>query len=157
MSLTTMTGGSEPLTQEICHAVNPMPLASKIKSVEGKLWETCRALAGTEGNIYLFSTLKSLGLATNDVKHFVEKQTIHKKADKKVDVKLMKSAMQCKLKDACAHAKRLRQDKNCLRNKVFSKYRNSGTQAKKIVNDIIIRYRNLKKTELGKAKKKVNF
>ena len=128
--------------------LNPVPMATKIKSVEGKLWETCRALAGTEGRIHLFNTLKSLGLATNDVKNFVQKQTIHRKVDKMVDAKLKKSAMNCKLKDACAHAKRLRQDKNCLRNKVLSKYRNIGTQGKRIVNDIVIRYRKLKETEM---------
>ena len=57
-------------------------MVQKQKSVEGKLRETLLKLAETEAKIHLFSTLKTLGLATNDVKHFVEKQVIHKKVKK---------------------------------------------------------------------------
>ena len=42
--------------------------AQKIKTVEGKLWETYKALAETEGVVQIISTLKTLGLATNEVK-----------------------------------------------------------------------------------------
>ena len=51
------------------------PQAQKTKTVEGRLLETLRKLAVTEGNLYLFTTLKSLGLSTNDVTHFVSKQS----------------------------------------------------------------------------------
>ena len=50
------------------------------KSVEGKLWETMRKLAETEGTLKLLNTLKSWNLATNDISNFVHKQTIHMKA-----------------------------------------------------------------------------
>ena len=50
--------------------LNTVPKAQKQRSVEGKLWVTLEQLAGAESNIHLFSTLKKLGLSTNDVKHF---------------------------------------------------------------------------------------
>ena len=70
---------------------NTVPSAQSTKSVEGRLWETLRLLAGTEANMHLFGTLKKLGLATNDVRHFVYKQTIHRKANKNIDFKLKMS------------------------------------------------------------------
>ena len=80
--------------------------SQKQKSVEGKLWEMYGALARTEGNIHLISTLKSLALCTNDVRSFVLKQTLHKKSIRTVDHRVMKSAMQSKLPDACSYAKK---------------------------------------------------
>ena len=148
-----MTRDSLSLNQ----VLNTVPMAQKFKNVEGKLWDTFRALAGTEGKIYMFSTLKALGLATNDVRNFVSKQTMHKKVEMNVDVKLKKSAMQSKLRDACAYAKRLRQDKNYLRTKVLKKYQNCKSIGKKVVNDMVYRYRKLKRTELGKADRKIRF
>ena len=71
--------------------LNTVPMAQSTKSVEGRLWVTLKLLAGTEAKIHLFSTLKRLGLATHDVGHFVQKQTIHRKASKHVDSKLKKS------------------------------------------------------------------
>ena len=65
----------------------------KSKTVEGKLWGTMQKLADTEANIHLFSTLKLMGLATNDVKSFVEKQVIHKRTHRHADNKLKKCAM----------------------------------------------------------------
>ena len=49
------------------------------KTVECRLMETLVKLAATEANLHLFSTLKKLGLSTNDVSSFVNKQVIHKK------------------------------------------------------------------------------
>ena len=66
------------------------------KTVEGRLMVTLRNLAVTEGNLHLFSTLKKLGLSTNDVTHFVAKQTIHKKVVKEIDNKVRMSAMTSK-------------------------------------------------------------
>ena len=47
------------------------------KTVECQLKLTYQKLAETEANIYLFTKLKSLNLATNDVTNFILKQTIH--------------------------------------------------------------------------------
>ena len=137
--------------------LNTVPKAQSTKSVEGRLWETLKLLAGTEANIVLFDTLRKLGLATNDVRHFVFKQTIHKKAEKKVDVRLKRSAMQNKLSDACAYAKRLRQMKNNLKRKILQKYRCDGQDGKKVVMDMIRRYRELKVVEIQRAEKKIHL
>ena len=131
---------------------NTVPLAQSTKSVEGKLWETLRLLAGTEANMHLFGTLKKLGLATNDVRHFVNKQTIHRKASKNIDFKLKKSAMQTKLGDACAYAKKLRQTKNILRNKVLQKYCDRQ-EGKKVVADLVNKYRVLKMDCMAKSER----
>ena len=41
------------------------------KTVEGRLGETLKKLAVTEANLYFLSTLKKLGLSSNDVTNFV--------------------------------------------------------------------------------------
>ena len=45
-----------------------VPQTQKNKTVEGQLWGTYRALAETEGIVYLLGTLKGFGLATNEVR-----------------------------------------------------------------------------------------
>ena len=62
---------------------------------------TLKAIAVTEANIYLLNKLRGLGLATNDVRNFTEKQVIHKKVKQSVDPKVSKVAMQSKKVDAC--------------------------------------------------------
>ena len=88
--------------------LNNVPMVSKDETVEGRLWSTLKTLAATEGNIHLFFTLKKKGLATNDVRSFSNKQTIHKRVNKSVDSKVKRTAMQSKLVDAVAYASRLR-------------------------------------------------
>ena len=102
------------LTQNL----NTVPLVLKQKKVEGRLKETLKSLAGTEGNIVLLNTLKSKNLATHDVRNFIEKQRIHKRVNKMADTRVMRSAMHSKLVDVLAHAKRLRQSKNVLKQKL---------------------------------------
>ena len=137
--------------------LNTVPKAQSMKSVEGKLWGTLKLLAGTEGNIYLLSTLIKMGLATNDVRHFVFKQTMNRKSNKKVDNKLKRSAMQSKLNDACSYAKKLRQMKNSLRKKTLHKYLTDGQTGKKVYGDMVKRYRVLKNKEMCKADKKIQL
>ena len=50
-------------------------MAQTTKTVEGRLMETLKKLAATEGNLYLFNTLKGMGLSTNNVTNFVLKQS----------------------------------------------------------------------------------
>ena len=45
--------------------------AQSTKTVEGRLDETLKKLAVTEGNLYLLNTLNRMGLSTNDITHFV--------------------------------------------------------------------------------------
>ena len=56
----------------IVDSIDPVPEQTLItKTVEGRLMQTLAKLAVTEGNLYLFTRLKSLGLSTNDVTSFV--------------------------------------------------------------------------------------
>ena len=84
------------------------------KTVECLLDETYEKLARTEANIHVFTTLKELGLATNDILSFANKQTIHKRVLKLPDQKVIQSALKSKLVDALSFAKRLRQRRNVL-------------------------------------------
>ena len=129
----------------------------KKQTVEGRLWRTYKALAATESNVYLFNTLKKQGLATNDVRNFVDKQRTNKKVKIHADSKVKKSAMQSKLTDACVYAKRLRQDKNSLKNKVTTKYRNNVAKGRRVLAEIHKRYLTQKDSDMEKAKKKVKF
>ena len=129
----------------------------KKQTVEGRLWRTYKALAATESNVYLFNTLKKQGLATNDVRHFVEKQTTNKKVKVFADNRVKKSAMQSKLTDALAYAKRLRQDKNLYKNKVSTKYRNSVAKGRRVLDEIYKRYLSLRESQMETAKKKVKW
>ena len=91
--------------------LNQTPMVPKQKTVEGRLMDLMKRLAVTEGNIHLFSRLKTLGIGTNDVENFAKKQVYHKKVHTMIDPKVLRVAMGSKLADACAHAKRLRQQK----------------------------------------------
>ena len=113
------------------------------KTVEGRLMVTLRKLAVTEGNLHLLSSLKKRGLSTNDVTHFVVKQTLHKKVDREIDNKVRMSAMTSKIVDATAYAKRLRQEKNTIRSRVLKKYQGSKSKGKRIVDNMDKRYRDI--------------
>ena len=123
-----------------------VPMVQKHKLVEGKMWKTLKCLAETEGTIHLISSLKSRGLATNDVKNFVVKQTIHKRVLTYVDARVRNCAMQSKLKDALAHAKRLRQIKNTLRSKILKQYKTKA-KGKRVVRSLVRKYRKLRNSE----------
>ena len=86
----------------------PAKPVQNIQTVECQLRRTYERLAGTEANIYLFTTLKGLKLATNDVMNFVKKQTLHKRVLTKPDPKVLQAAMKSKLRDALAFAKKMR-------------------------------------------------
>ena len=70
------------------------------KTVECQLGLTLEKLAATEGNIELFGNLLKLGVATNEVKSFILKQSIHKKVSTKPDFKVQKAIIKSKLQDA---------------------------------------------------------
>ena len=135
----------------------PVTQAQKIETVEGKLWGTFRALAEAEGVVYFLTTLKKLGLATNEVRSFVDKQILHKKMTNSRDSRVLNSAMRSKVSDACAYAKKLRQTKNILRNRVTRKYRDSKSKCRKILDDMVRRYRVLRIQELRTADEKVRW
>ena len=108
----------------------------KSKTVECQLELTYEKIAVTEANMELFNTLINLGLATNDVKNFIVKQTIHKKADSiSPDLKVQKLAMRSKLRDACAYIRQLRQQRDMLRSKVARKFNDRKSFGRKILNE----------------------
>ena len=135
----------------------PVTQAQKSKTMEGQLWGTFRALAEAEGNVYLLSRLKKLGLATNDVRCFAEKQMIHKKMSKTLDFRVHKTAMRSKLSDACAYAKKLRQNKNTQKNRLTRKYQHCKSKGKHILDDMVVRYRDLRNIELNRAENKIRW
>ena len=130
----------------------------KTKIVEGRLRETLSNLAVTEGNsLYLFTTLKRLGLSTNDVSSFVDNQSLHKRILKGVDNRVRKTMMQSKINDAIVFAKRLRQEKNVLKHRILRKYPENKCRARSIVKDLLQKYRSSKAQEYAKADKKIEF
>ena len=147
------------MSSEIINLFKTVPVvqAQKNKTVEGQLWGTYRALAEAEGNVHFMSKLKTLGLATNDVRNFAEKQTIHKKLNKEIDFKVLKSAMRSKLSDACAFTKKLRQIKNTQKNRLTKKYQGNRSKGRRIIDDMVKRYRKLKILEFKEADKKIGL
>ena len=154
LSLTTF-GPQNMSLGNIVEYQNTAPLVPSTKTVEGNLWRTCKLLAVAEGNIYLLNTLQKLGIATNDISNFIEKQIIHMKVNKFADDKARRTLMRSKLIDACAFARRLRQDKNTIRKRVLRKYSNNKAQGKKIVKDIQTKYRQKKALEFENVDKKI--
>ena len=75
-----MTTNKSVCTYEF-NGVGPAQLSNK--TVECLLEKTFEKIAVTEANIELFNTLIDLGLATNDVKNFIMKQTIHLRGAKR--------------------------------------------------------------------------
>ena len=126
------------------------------KTVECQLEVTLEKLAVTESNIELFSTLICMGLATNDVKNFVTKQTIHKRVDKSPDLKVQKISMKSKLKDACAFAKRLRQQRDVLKRRLARKYSDRKAYGRRMLDSLLEKYRNSKKKHCVENKKKID-
>ena len=135
----------------------PKSQEPKTKSVEGKLWETLRELADTEGKIKLFNTLKLWGIATNDVRNFLKKQTIHRKINRAVDNKVRLAAMNSKLKDAYALAKRLRQAKSVYKKRVSRKYLNNKSQGKKVICQLLERYRSYRSQKMEEKSKYIGM
>ena len=88
---------SKTSSKNIVDNLNSAPMVPRIKTVEGQLWMTLKNLAATEAKVHLFSTLRLMGLGTNDVENFVEKQSIHKKVKTWADNRVRGVAMQSKL------------------------------------------------------------
>ena len=129
-----------------------MPVQNK-KTVECLLNETYEKLAGTEANIYLFTTLKGLSLATNDILSFAKKQTLHKRVQKNPDRKVVLSALKSKLDDALSFAKRLRQRRDTLKKKL-RKVLGNDTVFRKIQDKLYSKYLKTKVREMGDASRK---
>ena len=126
------------------------------KTVECRLGMTYKKIAETEGNIYLFKTLKTLGLATNDVHNFIRKQVLHKRAYAQIDYKLQKSAMHSKLGDAIAYASRLRRQRDYLKRKVSVKFRDNKSKCRRLLDRMVVQYKIHKADEIDDARAKID-
>ena len=127
-----------------------------LKTVECQLRMTYEKLAETEANVYIFNTLKGMNFATNDVKNFVRKQTIHKRVQTKPDSKVQNAAMRSKLSDALAFAKRLRQKRNTLKGRLVKKFACKRSEGRRVLDNLVTHYRNYKHKEMSEAKIKIN-
>ena len=146
----------------VCNVVDPNlndAMASprhNTRTVECRLKTTYSKLARTEANIFLFSRLKSLNLATNDVTSFVEKQMTHKRTSKVPDNKVKRAAMNSKLVDAVAYTKRLRQERDLLKRRLSRKYSSRKAQGRKTCADLVALYHREKDSEILAAKQKID-
>ena len=129
--------------------------AQNTQTVECRLRLTYHKLAAVEAKIYMFSTLKSMNLSTNDVSSFVNGQTLHKRVLVKPDVKVQKAAMKSKLLDALMYARTLRRHRDLLKKKISSKYSDSKTKSRKICSELVELYHIYKKDEMEDARKKI--
>ena len=124
------------------------------KTVECQLRETYSKIAATEANIFLFKTLKSMDIATNDIASFVKKQTNLKKASSRPDIKVLRAAMRSKLSDALSFAKRLRQRRDALCKRLV-KRASSKSQGRRICSELASQYLLAKERDMVDARKKI--
>ena len=123
-------------------------IVQNIKTVECRLEETYGRLAESEALVELFSKLIKHNLATNDVKNFVQKQSIHKRVYSGPDPKVRKAAMKSKLLDAIANSRRLRIDRDTLKRRLAKKYASRKSLCRRIQEDLVKKYRMIKNEKL---------
>ena len=100
--------------------------------VAEQLKKTMTRLTEAESNKSLFTRMIAKGVATNDVRNFALKQADAKKADKKLNGRLVKCSMKSKLADTCALIKKLRYDKINLTKKLSYEMRQEKWRFKRI-------------------------
>ena len=133
-----------------------VPVASQnCKTVECQLEKTYEKLAETEANVQLFIRLKSMGMATNDVVSFAKKQTIHKRVNMCPDARVLKAAMQSKLVDAIAYAKRLRRQRDVLKRKLSKLYSSNKSKCRKVLESLFKHYKLHKENEMRSKRTKI--
>ena len=125
------------------------------KTVECRLKKTYEKLAETEANVQLFIKLKSMGMATNDVANFAKKQTIHKRVNMCPDVRVLKAAMQSKLVDAIAYAKRLRRQRDMDKRKLSGLYSSNKTKGRRVLECLFKHYKSYREDEMRKMRAKI--
>ena len=106
------------------------------KKVEKQLKDVCTKLNETEANINMFGHMIRNGIATNDVRNFVSKQSDMKRMSNKYDQRLSKTAMRRKINDACAQALRLRRMKNDMLLLLTEQYGYSKSKLRNLMNRV---------------------
>ena len=105
--------------------------------MEEQLKGTCKRLNETEAVVEMFSQMIRNGVATNDVRNFVAKQSDMKKANNKYDLKLSKTAMRRKLNDACAQASRLRRTKKEIESILTDQHKYSKSKLRNVIHRVM--------------------
>ena len=103
------------------------------KPVEKYLQDICLKLTEVESTINLFAKMVRTGIATNDIRNFVIKQSKMKRISNSLDIKVLRSTMKSKLRDACAFANRLRQQRNRLKKSIMNKYRGNVSRGNSVI------------------------
>ena len=116
--------------------------------------KTCKRLTEAEVNCNMFSKMIRSGVATNDVRNFINKQSKMKRVNQKMNIGLVKSTMKMKLNDACASANRLRQEKRKLKDLLIHKFKYSKSKCRKVVKSTVKETRSHRVTRKLKASKK---
>ena len=93
-------------------------------------------LAEAESNKRTFSRMVERGVATNDVRSFVQNQANQKKAEKTLNRRMVKTSMKSKLLDACALVKQLRSEKRTLSKKLSGKLKHEKWRCKRILKSL---------------------
>ena len=89
------------------------------RTVEERLRNVVLKLAEVDSNTEMFRVMIRDGVATNEVRSFVSKQTAMKRTTNKIDKSLIRSIMRSKLRDSCAYATRLRQRRGRLKEQLY--------------------------------------
>ena len=105
--------------------------------MEEQLKGTCKRLNETEAVVEMFSQMIRNGVATNNVRNFVAKQSDMKKANNKYDLKLSKTAMRRKLNDACAQASRLRRTKKEIESILTDQHKYSKSKLRNVIHRVM--------------------
>ena len=104
------------------------------RTVEERLKSVVLKLAEVDSNTEMFRVMIRDGVATNEVRSFVSKQTAMKRTTNKIDKSLIRSIMRSKLRDSCAYATRLRQRRGRLKEHLYKKYIHRKHQAIKVLS-----------------------
>ena len=136
------------VTSDVCKDVKDP------KMVEEWLEQTCKKLSETEINIGLFSKMIRNGVATNDVRNFVQKQARLKCTNQKMCLAMSRKAMKNKVVDACSLAHKLRKQKIELCNLLKSRFKYPGRKCRRIVKNILCRASNHRQLHRKKTRKK---
>ena len=104
------------------------------RTVEERLRNVVLKLAEVDSNTEMFRVMIRDGVATNEVRSFVSKQTAMKRTTNVIDKSVVRSIMRSKLRDSCAYATRLRQRRGRLKEQLYKKHIHHKHQAIKVLS-----------------------
>ena len=123
------------------------------KPVVTELRNAYKKLAIAEANIDMLAKMVRNMIGTNDVRNFICKQVSMRRVNATLDKKAIKKLMRRKLDDACAHASRLRSNKQKLKKRLQS----YGAVYRKVVGECETEFRVIKANQRYKNSKKYEW